>query len=84
MNRSQKTTYIQTGLILAAMAAGALMTRIVPERRPLAAYRPVTHVIPTTAVFKSASVKKDSHDRWRDLTGVDVDLRRLALLGRVS
>ena len=83
MNSSQKTSYVQIAFILGAMAAGALMTRIVPERSPLAAYVP-PQTIPTTAVFRHASVKKASHDVSRDLTGVDVDVRRLALFGRIS
>jgi hypothetical protein len=84
MNGSQKTSYIQIAFILGAMAAGALMTQIVPDRVPLAAYVPHTQTIPTTAVFKHASAKKASHDSSRDLTGIDVDVRRLAMLGRVS
>jgi len=84
MISSQKKSYIQTALILAAMAAGALVTRIVPERVPLAAYVPHTQPIPTTAVFKHASLKKSTHDASRDLTGIDVDVHRLAMLGRIS
>ena len=84
MNCSQKNSYVHVGLILAALVAGAVVTRIVPERMPLAAYVPHLETIPTTAVFKSASVKKASHDASRDLTGFDVDLRRIALLGRIS
>lgn len=84
MNPSQKTSYMQMALILGALAAGGVMTRIVPERVPLAAYVPHLDMIPTTAVFKSASAKKASHDASRDLSGIDVDVHRLALLGRVS
>ena len=84
MNPSQKKSYVQIALILGALAAGGVMTRIVPERVPLAAYVPHLDTIPTTAVFKSASVKKTSHDASRDLSGIDVDVRRLALLGRIS
>ena len=58
MNPTQKTSYVQIALILGALAAGGVMTRIVPERVPLAAYVPHLDTIPTTAVFKSASVKK--------------------------
>ncbi len=83
MNSCQKTSYVQIALILGALAAGALMTRIVPERMPLAAYVP-PQTIPTTAVFKHASTKKASHDASSDLTGIDVDVRRLAMLGRIS
>lgn len=87
MNRVQTTSnrksYVQIGLILGALAAGTLMTRIVPERIPLAAYVPHTKPIPTTAVFKHVNSQKPTHDASRDLTGIDVDLRRLALLGRV-
>lgn len=83
MNSSQKSSYLQIGLILAALAAGGIMTQIVPERTPLASYVPHLETIPTDAVFTSASAKK-SHDSSRDLTGIDVDFRRLAVLGRIS
>jgi hypothetical protein len=43
-----------------------------------------TDMIPTTAVFKSASAKKAKHDASRDISGIDVDFHRLALLGRIS
>jgi hypothetical protein len=84
MNHSPKNSYVQIGLILAALVAGTAMTRIVPDRVPLAAYVPHLETIPTTAVFKSASAKKASRDPSRELTGIDVDVRRLALLGRIS
>ena len=84
MNSSQKTSYLQISLILGALAAGGLMTLIVPERIPLAGYVQHRDMIPTTAVFKSASAKKASHDASRDLSGIDVDVRRIALLGRIS
>ena len=88
MNRvqstSNRTSYIQIGLILGALAAGTLMTRIVPERIPLAAYVPHTTPIPTTAVFKHANSQKPAHNASRDLTGIDVDVRRLMMLGRIS
>ena len=84
MNSSQKTSYLQITLILGALAAGGLMTLIVPERIPLAGYVQHRDTIPTTAVFKSASVKKASHDASRDLSGIDVDFHRIALLGRIS
>jgi len=60
MNSSQKTSYLQVSLILGALAAGGLMTLIVPERIPLAGYVQQRDTIPTTAVFKSASAKKAS------------------------
>ncbi|MGD9633751.1 MAG: hypothetical protein AB7G28_14870 [Pirellulales bacterium] len=82
MSTNSKTSIFQTALILGAMVAGGLVTRMVPERRPFAAYVPPTHVIPTTAVFKHANAGKQ--DTSRDLTGIDVDIRRLALLGRIS
>jgi len=82
-SKSSRKSYVQIGLILGALAAGTLMTQIVPERIPLAAYVPHTKPIPTTDVFKHANNKKPTHDASRDLTGVDVDMRRLALLGRV-
>ena len=84
MNSSKKTSYVQLGLILVALAAGTAVTRVVPERAPLASYVPHLETIPTTAVFKSASAKKASHSTSRDLTGIDVDVHRLALLGRIS
>jgi len=88
MNRSQSTSsrtyYIQLALILGALVAGTLMTRIVPERTPLAAYVPHLKPIPTTAVFKHANSQKPSHNPSRDLTGIDVDVRRLMMLGRIS
>lgn len=84
MNPSQKSSYLQMGLILAALVAGGVMTRIVPERMPLASYVPQLDMIPTTAVFKSASIKKAGHDVTRDLSGIDVDVHRLAMLGRIS
>ena len=84
MNSSQKTSYLQIALILGALAAGGLVTQIVPERIPLAGYVQHKDTIPTTAVFKSASTKKASHDASRDLSGIDVDFRRIALLGRIS
>jgi hypothetical protein len=84
MNPSQKSSRVQTILLLAALAAGGIMTRVVPERMPLASYVPHLDTIPTTAVFKSASVKKAGHDLSRDLSGIDVDFHRLAMLGRIS
>jgi hypothetical protein len=84
MNMTSKTSTIQTALILGALVAGGLVTRLVPERHPFAAYVPPTHVIPTTAVFKHANAGKPAHDASRDLSGIDVDVRRLALLGRIS
>ena len=79
---TNQTSKVQTAMILGALLAGALLTRIVPERLPLAAYVAPTHDIPSGAVFKHANAgKKDSS---RDLTGYDVDLRRLALLARIS
>ena len=84
MNRSQTTSYVQMALILAAMAAGALMTQIVPERHPMAAYVPHLQVIPTEAVFKHASSRDKSHDPSRDLTGIEVDVRRLMLVGTIG
>jgi len=82
MNTTSKKSTFQTAMILSALLAGALVTRFVPERHPFAAYIPPTHVIPTTAVFKHANASKQ--DTSRDLTGIDVDLRRLALLARIS
>lgn len=82
MNTSTNSSKLQTTMILGALVAGALVTRIVPERHPLAAYVPSTHVIPTTAVFKHANASQ--RDGSRDLTGFDVDVRRLALLARIS
>lgn len=82
MKMTTKTSTFQTAMILGALVAGALVTRFVPERHPFAAYVPPTHVIPTTAVFKHANAGKQ--DTSRDLTGIDVDVRRLALLGRIS
>lgn len=84
MNPSQKTSRVQMGLILAALVAGGIVTRIVPDRMPLASYTPHLETIPTNAVFKSASAKKARYDRSRDLTGIDVDVHRLAMLGRIS
>lgn len=84
MNTSPKTSKLHVTLILAALVAGGVMTRIVPERMPLASYVPHLDMIPTTAVFKSASAKKAGHDATRDLTGIDVDIHRLAMLGRIS
>lgn len=84
MNPSQKTSKVHMGLILAALVAGGIVTRIVPERMPLASYVPHLDTIPTTAVFKSASTKKAGHDVTRDLSGIDVDVHRLAMLGRIS
>ena len=84
MNMNSKTSTFQTAMILGALVAGALVTRYVPERHPLAAYVPQTHVIPTAAVFKHANAGKPSHDKSRDLSGIGVDVLRLALLGRIS
>jgi hypothetical protein len=81
MNQS-KTTYVQTALLLGAMFAGAITTKMLPERHPLAGYVQHTELIPTSAVFKQAATRK--HDASRDLTGIDVDVRRLAMLARVS
>jgi hypothetical protein len=82
MNTTSKTSTFQTAMILGALVAGTLVARYIPERLPLAAYVPQTHVIPTAAVFKHANAGKQ--DTSRDLTGIDVDVRRLALLGRIS
>jgi hypothetical protein len=82
MNLSSKSTKFQTAMILGALLAGAVATRFVPERHPLAAYVQHTNVIPTTAVFKHANANQ--HDASRDLTGIDVDFRRLAMLARIS
>jgi hypothetical protein len=79
MNRSHNTSYVQIALILGALLAGTVMTKIVPERTPMAAYVPQTQVIPTTAVFKQARTR----DASRDLTGIDVDMRRLAMFGQI-
>ena len=84
MNRSQTTSYVQVAMILAAMAAGVLMTQIVPERHPMAAYVPHTQIIPTAAVFKHASSQDKSHDPSRDLTGIEVDMRQLMLVAAIS
>ena len=81
MNQS-KTTYVQTAMLLGALCAGAITTKMLPERHPLAGYVQHTDLIPTSAVFKQAGTRK--HDASRDLTGLDVDVRRLALLGRIS
>jgi hypothetical protein len=79
---AKTTSTVHTAMILGALLAGALLTRFIPERLPLAAYVAPTHDIPSAAVFKHANAgKKDSS---RDLTGYDVDLRRLALLARIS
>lgn len=82
MNTTSKTSTFHTAMILAALVAGGMVTRFVPERHPFAAYIPPTHEIPTTAVFKHANA--GGQDTSRDLTGFDVDFRRLALLGRIS
>ena len=82
MNLTSKSTRFQTALILGALLAGAIATRFVPERHPFAAYVPHTNVIPTTAVFKHANTSQ--RDASGDLTGIDVDVRRLALLGKIS
>jgi hypothetical protein len=89
MNRSQTkssshASYVQIALILGAMLAGAVVTRMLPEVRPMAAYLPPAKFIPTTAVFKHASAQEATHDASRDLTGIDVDVRRLALLGCIA
>ena len=81
MNQS-KTTYVQTALLFGALFAGAVTTKMLPERHPLAAYVPHLETIPTSAVFKQAGARK--HDASRDLTGIDVDVRRLAVLGCIS
>jgi hypothetical protein len=80
--KDKKTTYVQTAMLLGALFAGAVTTKMIPERHPLAAYVPHVDVVPTSAVFKQADTRK--HDASRDLTGIDVDVRRLALLGRIS
>lgn len=82
MNLTSKSTRFQTVLILGALLAGAVATRFVPERHPLAAYVPHTSVVPTTAVFKHANANE--RDASRDLTGIDVDIHRLAMLARIS
>ena len=79
MNRSHSKSYVQVALLLGALLAGAVMTRVVPERRPMASFVPQTQVIPTTAVFKHAR----SRDASRDLSGIEVDVRRLVLIGFV-
>lgn len=84
MNTSSNTSKFQTAMILGALIAGGLVTRLVPERHPFAAYVPPAHVVPTTAVFKHANAGKPSHDSSRDLSGIGVDAVRLALLGRIS
>jgi hypothetical protein len=84
MNTSQTNSRLQIALILGALVAGGLVTQVVPERIPLAGYVQHTDTIPTTAVFKSASAKKPKHDASRDISGIDVDFHRLALLGRIS
>jgi hypothetical protein len=84
MSMTSKTSTFQTAMILGALFAGALVARFLPERHPLAAYVPQTSEIPTTAVFKHANAGKPSHDASRDLSGIGVDVHRLALLGRVS
>jgi hypothetical protein len=84
MNRSQTSSYLQVAMILVAMALGAIMTQIVPERQPMAAYVPQTQVIPTTAVFKHARSQDKSHDRSHDLTGIEVDVRRLMLVAAIG
>ena len=84
MNCSQKTSYLQIALILGALIAGTVMTRVIPEVHPMAAYVQHTQTIPTTAVFKHANSQKASHDASRDLTGIGVDVRQLMLLGRIS
>ena len=89
MNRSQATSpasasYVQIALILGAMLAGAVLTQVLPEVHPMAAYLPPSHFIPTTEVFKHANAKEAAHDVSRDLTGIDVDVRRLAILGCIS
>lgn len=78
------TSYAQVAMILGALLAGAVLTQVVPDVRPMAAYVQQTRIIPTTEVFKHANTQKPTHDASRDLTGIDVDVRRLAMLGRVS
>ncbi len=85
MNCSQsKTSYFQMTLLIGAMLAGFGVAKILPERHPLAAYVPQTETIPTAAVFKQANTSKSPRDASRELTGIDVDVRRLTLLGRIS
>lgn len=84
MDSSQKTSRVHVALILGALLAGVIVARFVPERMPLAAYVPHTQFIPTDAVFKHAAVKNTSRDASHDLTGVEVDTLRLAMLGRIS
>ena len=84
MNTTSKASAFQTAMILGALIAGAMVARFVPERHPLAAYVPHTNVIPTAAVFKHANAGKPTHDASRDLSGIGVDVHRLALLGRIS
>jgi hypothetical protein len=84
MNCSQKNSYRQIAMILGALVAGTVVTRVIPDVHPIAAYVQQTQTIPTNAVFKHANAKQASHNASRDLTGIDVDAHRLALLGRVS
>ena len=88
MNLQQTTSShasrFQVAMIVGALLAGAIVTRAMPEIHPMAAYLPPARFIPTTEVFKHANTQKASRDASRDLTGVDVDVRRLALLGRIA
>jgi hypothetical protein len=61
------------------MLAGTFVTRFLPEQPPLEAYAPAAEATPARPVFEHANWR----DASRDLTGIDVDVRRLLMFGRI-
>ena len=76
MNEGQMSVWLRNALLLGALVAGVLITRLVPTYHETA--RKVTYP------SKPASVSKSDSGASHDVSGVDVNLRHIALIGGIS
>jgi hypothetical protein len=76
MKRYAENPWFRTALLLCAMAAGALMTQLIPSYEEMAARRDQPATPPAAAETHNAQPNA--------ATGVDVDRRQLIFVGMIA
>jgi hypothetical protein len=76
MNRYLENAWLRNGLLLGALAAGGLLTQVMPTYEEMASLRNKPAAPSATSNIRDASTQ--------GVTGVDVDQRRLRHIRRIS
>jgi hypothetical protein len=76
MNEGPMSIWFRNAMLLGALVAGVLVTRLVPT------YHAPEHSV--TYRSKPASVSKANSGTSGGVSGVDVNLRHIALIGSIS